>query len=69
MLQYICLIVENNANAEMGSSRIIKNFWETKNIEIDCPVPIQEIYKYLLLCDFLRFSFQCIIAISHKKMF
>lgn len=57
MLQYICLIVENNASAEMGSSRIIRNIGETKNIEIDCPVPIQEIYKYLLSCDFLRFIF------------
>jgi len=57
MLQYVCLVVENNANAEMRSSRIIKNIGETKNIEIDYPVPIQEIYKDLLSCGFLRFIF------------
>lgn len=60
MLQYICLIVENNANAETGSSRIINNSGENKTIEIDCPVPVQEIYKYLLSCDFPRFVFSIV---------
>lgn len=39
----------------MGSIRIIGNIMETGNIEIDCSVPIWEIYEYILLCDFIRF--------------
>lgn len=46
MLQYVCFIVKNNANDEMGGSRTIKNSGENKKNEVDCPVIIQEIYKH-----------------------
>lgn len=30
---------------------------KTKIIEVDCPITIEEIHKYFLSCDFLRFIF------------
>lgn len=60
----VLFFVYNNASSEMGPSRIIKNIWNTENTDVDCPVSI--IFHNLI---FPRFVFQCIMAVSQKKMF